>query len=306
MGDPLGERELIPPAGAEDPGEGDGARSGGAAETPPGLVPPGLDASLALLRHGETEYIAQGRFQGRHETPLTDLGRRQAALAAERLADTGRPPALPLPVGRPLEIVHSPLRRTAETAAAIAGAMTLRGPGAPTVRPDTGFAEIGQGAWEGLHHDEIAVRYAEALAGWRRRPTEVWAPGGESLAEVQARLRPALATLLGRLAEGRAPGTHDRSQVAGYLGTGLPPDRPWAVVVGHDGLFKVLLLTLFDFPLDRFWSFSTSLCGITVVELRAGRPVLVTHNVTEHLAALHDEEARAESEAAERSRSGAL
>lgn len=277
------------------------------------IMPPGLDASLVLLRHGETEYIAEGRFQGRHETPLTELGRRQATLAGDRLANPHRSPALPVPGGRPLEIVHSPLRRTAETAAAIAAAMaspvTANGSGGgapPPLRAEPGLAEIGQGEWEGLLHDEIAERHAEALAGWRRRPTEVWAPGGESLAAVQARVRPALATLLGRLAEGREPGTLDRSQVAGYRGTDLAEDRPWTVAVGHDGLFKVLVLTLFDLPLERFWSLSTSLCGITVVELRAGRPVLVAHNLTEHLAPLREEEARAEAEAAARSRSGAL
>jgi hypothetical protein len=111
---------------------------------------------------------------------------------------------------------------------------------------------------------------------------------------------------LGRLAADREPGTHDRSQVAGYRGTALADDRPWTIAVGHDGLFKVLLLTLFDLPLERFWSFSTALCGITVVELRAGRPVLVAHNLTEHLAPLREDEARAEAEAADRSRSGAL
>jgi len=279
-----------------------------AAVSDDGLVPAGLDATLVLLRHGETEYIAEGRFQGRHETPLTELGRRQAALAGARLAHPRRSPALPVPGSRPLEIVHSPLRRTTETADAVASAMVADPDDGdvPPVRPDMGMVEIGQGEWEGLHHDDIAQRYAEVLGGWRRRPTEVWAPGGESLAAVQERVRPALMSLLRNLAEGHEPGTHDRSQVAGYRGTALAGDRPWTIAVGHDGLFKVLLLTLFDLPLARFWAFSTSLCGISVIELRAGRPVLVAHNLTEHLAPLREDEARAEAEAAARSRSGAL
>jgi broad specificity phosphatase PhoE len=76
------------------------------------------------------------------------------------------------------------------------------------------------------------------------------------------------------------------------------------MVVGHDGVFKVALLTLFDLPLDRFWMWSMDLCGISVIEFRAGRPVLRAHNLTAHLAALTDEQALAELE--ERSRSGAL
>ena len=69
-------------------------------------------------------------------------------------------------------------------------------------------------------------------------------------------------------------------------------------------MFKVVLLTLFDIPLSRFWMFSFALCGITVVEFRGGRAVLRAHNLTEHLAPMLDEEAQAEAEA--RTRSGAL
>jgi broad specificity phosphatase PhoE len=81
-------------------------------------------------------------------------------------------------------------------------------------------------------------------------------------------------------------------------------DQPWTVLVGHDGVFKVLLLTLFDLPLERFWMWAFDLCGISVIEFRAGRPVVRAMNLTEHLAALQDEAAQAEME--ERSRSGAL
>ena len=62
--------------------------------------------------------------------------------------------------------------------------------------------------------------------------------------------------------------------------------HPWSVVVGHDGVFKIALLTLFGLALERFWMWSMDLCAITVVEFRAGRPVLRAHNLTAHLAAL--------------------
>ena len=64
---------------------------------------------------------------------------------------------------------------------------------AVTRRPDAGFLEIGQGEWQGLHRTEITARYGDILAGWRRSPMEYWAPGGESLADVVVRVRPALA-----------------------------------------------------------------------------------------------------------------
>jgi len=275
------------------------------------LIPEGLDATLVLLRHGESEYIREGRFQGQAETPLSDTGRRQARLAATRLAAPHASPMLPVPGGRPLEIAHSPLPRTTETAALVAAAIDAAGgeagvgvPEPVLVRPEPGVLEIGQGEWEGQTHDEIARRWTAELAGWRRRPDEAWAPGGESLAQVQARARPALAAILERLGRDYPRGSLDRPQVGGYRGAGLDTRQPWSILVGHDGVFKVVMLTLFDIPLSRFWTFSFALCGISVVEFRGGRAVLRAHNLTEHLAPLLDERAQAEAEA--RSRSGAL
>ena len=274
----------------------------------PPLIPGGLDATLVLVRHGESTFIAEGRFQGQAETPLTEIGLRQAALVAERLAAPHAAPSLPVPAGPPLDLVHSPLRRTTQTAEAIEAALNRRS-WPVSRRPDPGFAEIHQGAWQGLHRDEVAARYGAELAAWRTDPLTGWAPGGESLPVVQARVRPALTAILARLGEGRSPGTHDRPQVAGYAAE--PSVEPWSVVVGHDGVFKVALLTLFDLPLDRFWMWSMDLCAITVVELRAGRPVLRAHNLTAHLAPLQVEEGPAATDIAEavaedRSRSGAL
>lgn len=262
------------------------------------LIPDGLDATLVLVRHGESAFIIEGRFQGQADSPLTARGRRQASLVAARLAAPHARPALPIPGGSPLELVHSPLTRARQTAEATGAAA---GPGL-ALRPDPGFLEIGQGAWEGMHRDEIAALHADTLATWRRTPTLAWAPGGESLADVAARARPAIATLLARLADGRAPGTRDRSQVAGY--DEPPPEHPWSILVAHDGVFKVTLLTLFDLPLERFWMWSMDLCGITVIDFRGGQPVLRAHNLTAHLAPLLDEEAAAVQEI--RDRSGAL
>lgn len=160
----------------------------------------------------------------------------------------------------------------------------MPGSAAIPLRGDPGFLEIGQGVWEGLSGAEIVAHHGETLAAWRRRPWETVAPGGETLQAVADRVRPALASTLARLARGREAGTLDRSHVAGY--SEPAPDHPWAIVVGHDGVFKVALLTLFDLPLQRFWMWSMDLCGITVVEFRAGRPVLRAHNLTDHLAAL--------------------
>ena len=316
MDDPTGAGALTA-GGAVPGGSASGGVPGGTAagrSAPPGgldeaaatrvTIPTDLDGTLVLVRHGESEMIVQRRFQGQSETPLSATGRRQAALVARRLARPHDRPALPIPDGPPLAIVHSPLGRAAATAAAIAEeAAGSDGFGrAIPIRSDPRFLEIAQGAWEGRLSEEIAATDGERLAAWRRTPTRVWAPGGEPLVAVRARVAAGLDDLLAELARAGRPGSIEAPQVGGYGSDA--GDQPWTILVGHDGVFKVLLLALFDLPLERFWMWSSDLCGISVIELRAGRPVVRAMNLTEHLASLLDEEAQAETLA--RARSGAL
>jgi phosphoserine phosphatase len=279
-------------------------------------IPAGLVASLVLLRHGESEAIVEGRFQGRLETPLSPLGLRQAAAAGRRLADPSAPPRIPVPAGPPVEIVHSPLLRTRQTAEAVAAAFAER-PGAdrsstPPLRPEPGLLELAQGEWEGLPVTEVTSRYAEILEAWRARPHEAHAPGGEPVAAAAVRARTALETAIARLAAA------DDGSVTGRLGTGgYPaahgPDAPWTLLVGHDGIFKTLLLTLFGLPLEHFWMFPWGLTGISVVELADGRAVLRAHNLADHLGSLQASggtsgpaETSSERQAADRERTGSL
>ena len=253
----------------------------------------GLDATLVLVRHGESTWVAEGRVQGGSDPPLSPLGHRQAALVADRLADPGRRPALPVPGGPPAACWHSPLRRAAATAAAIAGRWE---PLAPTA--DERLREIGQGEWEGLTADEVRTRYRELRAAWRRDPVHAHAPGGESLQEVERRARAFAGDAFGALrataADGpgssapwggtTAPGPSARPAARGAEPAG--PGRRWGLVVAHEGLLRVLLLVLLDLPLEGFWQFPLGLCGLSVVEVRRGRAALVLHNSLEHLAPL--------------------
>jgi len=274
--------------------------------TPP-IIPPGLNAVLAFVRHGESEWVREGRFQGQGDPPLSELGRRQALLTARRIARRARRPALPLPSGPPRSVVHSPLARAAETAQQIARAVSGgRGDDAVAqpvpVLAEPGLLEIGQGEWEGLPSAEVTERWGDLLEAWRRDPLLAWAPGGESVADVDARVRAALRPLLEDLAAIAPPGGPGRTQVLGY--GDLAPDEPWSIVVGHDGVFKVALLALLDLPLARFWVLPFALAGITVVEIRNGRPRLRLHNATDHLSSLETEAGRAAADA--RRRAGAL
>jgi len=276
-------------------------------EPTPAIIPAGLDAVLALVRHGESEWVARNLFQGQGDSPLTERGQRQALLTARRIARRTRRPALPLPAGPPIGIFHSPLARAAETASLIGRAVS-GGRGEEAVEkpvplyPEAGLLEVGQGEWEGRPGTEVLERWGEILETWRRDPLSAWAPGGESLPEVDIRVRAALRTILLDLAAAAPLGSEGRPQVLGYAEP--LSDEPWTILVAHDGVFKVTLLALLDLPLARFWTLPFALCGITIVEIRNGRPRLRIHNYTDHLSSLKDEVAREQDQA--RRRSGAL
>jgi broad specificity phosphatase PhoE len=260
-------------------------------------VPPRLDGTIVLVRHGESTWVAEGRIQGRADPPLSELGRRQAALVAARLADPASMPPLPVPAGSPLGCWHSPLRRAAETARSIGDARA----GLP-LHADDRLREISQGEWEGLTGADVLARYPAVRAGWRRDPVHVHAPGGESLPEAGRRAGGFAGELLAHLADARArpageapgppPGRTGSRAFEGieHGGKAGPPlsagPVPWAIIVAHEGLLRVLLLELLGLPLDAFWRFPLGLCAISVVDIRDGRQTLRAHNLLDHLAPL--------------------
>jgi len=257
---------------------------------PDPIVPEGLDATLVLLRHGESELIVENRFQGQSETPLSPDGLRQAALAGDRLARPHASPALPVPQGMPLEIVHSPLARTAQTAAAVSEASPPSTVAACRCAPSAGSSRSprasGRGCTRTTSRRATPTRSRAGVGGRGRSGRRAASPSRRSR---HASVPPSARSSNDSVATTRA-GPH--------------ATQPWAIVVGHDGGFKVALLTLFGLPLTHFWMFTMALTGITVVELRGGRPVLRAANLTEHLAPLLDE--RAQQAAEQRAASGAL
>ena len=236
--------------------------------------------SLALVRHGESEWIAEGRFQGRGDPPLSAAGRRQAAALGARLAAPSQLPTLPLPDVPPLAIWHSPLRQAVQTAQAIHDARAADAP----LRPLDSLTELAQGEWEGLTHDEVRKRYPGELAAWREDPLHHHAPAGESLRDALLRARAAHATILGASEDvsardagaGRAPA----EPVLGYERTfGAGEGPAWAVVVAHDGVLRLLMLDLLGIGIERFWSFPLALASVSVLDLSGSIVQLRAHNL---------------------------
>ena len=249
-------------------------------------LPQRLVATLVLVRHGESTWVAEGRFQGRQDPPLSGLGARQAALVADRLASRDDLTPLPIPTGSPLQIWHSPLQRAAETARIIAE----RQPTAVALQPNDALTEIAQGEWEGEFLAGVQTKWPAELAGWRRTPTRIHAPGGEPLLDAAERVRRALADVTRSLPEMATPTAYD--PVPGYVT--LPLDgalpEPWALLVAHDGIFRLALIILLGLPLERFWSFPFNLAAISVVTLHTGVTALRAHNLSDHLAPLAHED----------------
>jgi broad specificity phosphatase PhoE len=244
---------------------------------PPRLT--GVEGSLALVRHGQSTCITDGRFQGRSDPPLSPAGTRQAALVGARLRDPAAPPALPLPGSAPVGIWHSPLRRAAATAEAVAAARDDDVP----LHADPGLVELAQGAWEGLTHAAVRERFGAELDAWRADPVHHHAPGGEPLRAAATRARAALGPILDSLAAGE-PAADRSGPVPGYGSASTAGS--WAIVVAHDGILRLLLMTLLGVPLERYWGFPFELCAVSVIELRRPWNRLRGHNLAEHLAAV--------------------
>jgi probable phosphoglycerate mutase len=135
--------------------------------------------TIFFIRHGETDWNAQGRMQGQRDIPLNELGRVQAHKAGQLLR------GLHAKVDD-LDWWVSPLTRTRETADLARGEIGLR-PG--LYKTDARLKEVTFGRWEGMTWKE--VRRADP-AGATRRDRDKWGtvpPGGESYEMLAARVR---------------------------------------------------------------------------------------------------------------------
>ncbi|MEW6502694.1 MAG: histidine phosphatase family protein [Chloroflexota bacterium] len=124
---------------------------------------------LWLVRHGQTDWNVEGRYQGQADMPLNDIGIKQACDLAERLKGVHFS-----------AIYSSDLKRAFTTAKILAGEKE--------VRVDQRLREIHQGEWEGQLFSVIRQRYANFFEIRRENPLESRPPGGESLKEVSERV----------------------------------------------------------------------------------------------------------------------
>jgi probable phosphoglycerate mutase len=136
---------------------------------------------ILLARHGETDDNREPiRIQGSRDTPLNEVGRRQAAELAERVAHDGI-----------RALYSSQLRRALETAEIVGERLGLT----PVVDPR--FAEGDRGELEGLYWRDVAREDPDLYAAWRAAGDSFRFPGGESLREQSDRVLAALEDVRG-------------------------------------------------------------------------------------------------------------
>lgn len=131
---------------------------------------------VILVRHGQTDYNLEGRWQGFLDIPLNATGIRQAELLAESLRDV------------PIDVfISSPLKRafvTTEKCAQLHGK--------EIAYTDDRLKEINLGVWAGMKKTDVAQKYPKLNKLWEERPWLVKVPQGESLRELGNRYRDAL------------------------------------------------------------------------------------------------------------------
>ena len=174
---------------------------------------------LWLIRHGETDWNAQGRIQGAADVPLNALGLRQAALLRERL------------VGQRFDAVYASdlarARVTAETAL----------PGAD-LRLDPRLRELAYGVLEGKSWRTMSEEESAIAAHWHEDPYTRRVPGGESYGDLTARIEAFRAELpeRGRVVAFSHGGT---IRSALYAVVGRPNGVAWRVAIGNTAITRL-------------------------------------------------------------------
>ena len=138
-----------------------------------------------LLRHGETDWNAEGRAQGHADVPLNQRGHDQAQAVAVVLADL-----------EPVRLWSSDLARAMQTAEHVAAVTGL------AIEPDARLREYDVGKRSGLTVDEFAAYFPQEHAAWVAHEEGHLVPGEETTAQVRARIVPALRDCLASLEPG--------------------------------------------------------------------------------------------------------
>lgn len=204
-----------------------------------------------FIRHGETDWNRQQRFQGQIDVPLNAVGHAQAARLAERLASV-------VPAQR---FFTSDLTRARETAAPVAQTWQVPLLALP------GFREQSFGVLEGLDVPTIRERHPDLWQRWLEHSADFALPGGESLRQFHARVMASV-----------------RDLADAHPGASL-------AVVTHGGVLDMLWRTAHGQPLDGLRRCEIPNAGINRLHWHRGTLAIDSWADAAHLAGLPEQPA---------------
>jgi len=206
---------------------------------------------LILVRHGETEWNKDWRYQGQADLPLNKEGRRQALKLAKRLKEE-----------KISAILSSDLKRAYQTANIIAKSHHLR------VKKRTALREINYGVFEGLLLEEVKKRYKTILERWWDDPLSTRIPEGETLEEFKRRVSAVYVETTRRVVSTDPAGSDPKKTI---------------LIVAHGGSLRIIVACALGLKLPQIRRIRFDNAGISIIILDKARAVLTLMNDLSHL-----------------------
>ena len=210
------------------------------------------DSRIFLIRHGETNWNKEGRFQGQIDIPLNENGKTQAKKVSKYLKEINFNKAFSSSMKRPYETAEIILQKRS---------------GLKITKIDE-LIEISHGLWEGKLENEIKEKWPELLNNWHNKPEEVVMPEGESIKEVS-----------------------ERSIKAWDNISLIQSDNDLTLLVAHDAVNKTLICNILGIDYSNIWMIKQGNGGITVIDIfndPQKDDVISALNITTHLGGILD------------------
>ena len=197
---------------------------------------------LYFMRHGETVWNTERRYQGMTDIELSEKGLRQAECAAKRFKNI-----------KIDKIYASPLKRAMKTAEKIAAEKGLE------IISEDDFREIHFGEWEGKTVPELTEKYGESYTNFIREPHKYGFPGEGSVENVINRIKPGIDRLIAE-------------------------EKGNVLIVSHGGIIRLMIMYIMGLDSSWFTKMWINNTGVSIVEIKNDRRLLLTLNDSAHLA----------------------
>jgi len=210
------------------------------------------DSRIFLIRHGETNWNKEGRFQGQIDIPLNENGKDQASKTSEYLRNISFNKAFSSSMHRPYETAQIILQNNKNL----------------KIEKIDSLVEISHGLWEGKLEVEIREKWPSLLKNWHDKPEEVIMPEGESIKDVS----------------GRSVEAFDKICLS-------QKDNDLSLLVAHDAVNKTLICNILGINFSNIWMIKQGNGGITIIDLfndPSKPPVISALNITTHLGGIID------------------